>query len=212
MSSASPNNVVDTVVLRYFLLVDQADLLLGLLGTPLGVPRIIFDPDEGDIPETARSEITRSIAFQRRGAGDPARDDNSRLVAATNAERLERVAEIHANGEILILDMTAAELEVLGSLTSPSGCKAFGLVFPLDAGEAACIAIAVTRALVLATDDNDALKALRALASSHPYERIRKLLVRAGSEGHISPHRANEIHAEMRQLGFWDTQPPFPDK
>lgn len=211
MSSASPNSVVDTVVLRYFLLVDQVDLLFELLGRPLGVPRIIFDPDEGDIPETARSEIARSVVFQRRVASDPVRDDNSRFVAATNAERLERVAEIHASGKILTLDMTATELKILGSLTSPSGCKAFGLVFPLDAGEAACIAIAVKRALVLATDDNDALKALRALASSHPYERIRKLLVRATSEGHISQHRANEIHAEMRRLGFWDTQPPFPD-
>ncbi|MHB8671769.1 MAG: hypothetical protein ACYDAD_14615, partial [Acidimicrobiales bacterium] len=170
-----------------------------------------FDPDEGDVPEPGRSEITRSIAFQRRVASDPARDDTRRLVAATNADRLERTVQAHVAGEILTIDLTVAELEIVGRLTSPSGCKAFGLVFPLDAGEAACIAVAVTRSAVLATDDGDALKALRTLAPSHPYERIRKLLIRAGNGGHISPDRANEIHAEMRQLGFWDTEPPFPN-
>lgn len=210
MSSASPDSVVDTVVLRYFLLVDEIGLLLELLGAPLGVPRIIFDPDEGDAPETALSEITRSIAVQRRVASDPARDDERRLVAATNAERLERAAQVHAVGEIVTIDLTATELQILGQLTSPSGCKGFGLVFPLAAGEAACIAVAVTRGAVLATDDSDALKALQALAARHPYERIRKLLVRAGNGGHISLNRANELHADMRRLGFWDTHPPFP--
>lgn len=210
MSSEPPSSVVDTVVLRYFLLVGESDLLLRLLGTPLGVPRIIFDPDEGNVPEAARSEITRSVAFQQRVVSDPAREEQGRRTAATNAERLAHVADLHAAGQILTLDLTAAELQIVGQLTSLSGCRGFGLVFPLAAGEAACIGIAATRQLVLATDDNDALRALHALAPRHPYERIRRLLRRAGDDGHVSASRANDLHAEMRQLGFWDTHPPFP--
>ena len=43
VSSASPKSVVDTVVLRYFLLVDEIDLLVELLGSPIGAPRIVVD-------------------------------------------------------------------------------------------------------------------------------------------------------------------------
>lgn len=208
-SSASPDAVVDTVVLRYFLLVDEVDLLLTRFGGSIAVPRVVFDPDEGDIPETARSEVTRSIHYQRRVAQDPARDAERRQLATRNAERLTRVSALHSHGRVQTIDLSDTERLTLGQLTSPSGCKAFGLVFPLDPGEAACVAVAVARGLTLATDDGDALKALRTIAAEHPYDRIRKLLIRAARSGLISSERANAIHREMRSLGFWDSQPPF---
>ena len=43
----------------------------------------------------------------------------------------------------------------------------------------------------------------------YPYERIRKLLVRAAIEGHTSREEANRLHDEMRTLGFWDSGQPF---
>lgn len=43
------------------------------------------------------------------------------------------------------------------------------------------------------------------------YERIRKLLMRAGQERLITKRRANDIHAEMRGMGFWDKGTPFPE-
>jgi predicted nucleic acid-binding protein len=210
-SSASPKCVVDTVVLRYFLLVDEADLMLELLEAPIAIPRIVYDDDdEGpQVSDDARSEITRSIAYQRRASGDPARDQDARRVAARNADRLERITALHTSGRVVIVDLTAEELALVGRLTSPTASKDFGLRFPLDAGEAACLAIAVERALVLATDDDDALRALEHHAPGHPYDRIRKLLIRAGNEGLCTPERANEIHREMRQLGFWDRDDPF---
>jgi hypothetical protein len=211
VSSEPPDTVVDTVVLRYFLLVDEIELLLTTLRSPIGVPRIVFDPDEGDdIPESARSEITRSIAYQVRASTDQAREEAGSTTARENAERLCRISDAQAAGSVTTFDMTAAELQILSQLTSPSGCKAFGLVVPLGAGEAACIAIAVTRDLVLVTDDNDALRALQAIDVGRPYERIRKLLIRAANDGHISRQRANELHAEMQRAGFWDTALPFP--
>lgn len=210
-SSESPESVVDTVVLRYFLLVDEAELLLKLLGPQIATPRIVYDNDEPPhLAEDARSEITRSISYQRRAAVDAARDADARHEAERNAARLQQIEDLHASGRLVILDMSDEELAWVGRLTSPSGCKEFGLRFPLDAGEAGCLAIAVERGLVLATDDADALRALEQHAPGHPYERIRKLLIRAGDGGLCTSERANEIHREMRRLGFWDRDEPFP--
>lgn len=206
-----PRTVVDTVILMYFLFVEEAELLLDLAGSPVAVPRIVYDPDEGDmIPETALCEIARCIEFQQSIATDRARDEDSRRRARTNAQRLQSIRDLHASGALTTVDMLPRELRLVSGLTSPSGCKAFNLKFPLDAGEAACLAIAVERDLVLATDDNDALRALTSFPGKRSYERIRKLLIAAATNERISRERANAIHAEMRRPGFWDRTPPFP--
>jgi hypothetical protein len=205
-----PETVADTVILRYFLFVQEAQLLLDLVGRPLAVPRIVYDPDEGaEIPEGARSEITRSIEYQRGVGTDKTRDETVRMQARINAQRLQSISDLHTAGALMTIDLLPGELRLVSSLTSPSGCKAFNLKFPLGAGEAACLAVAVERDLVLATDDTDALKALASIPGTRPYQRIRKLLTAAATNGRISRERANTIHAEMRRLGFWDTTPPF---
>lgn len=210
-SSGSPDAVVDTVVLRYFLLVDEIDLLLELVGSPLAVPRIVYDPDEAeDTPEDARSEITRSISYQRRAGNDPARDEASRREAAANAARLSEVVALEAAGALVVLELEDQELDLVGRLTSPTTCREFGLRFALDPGESACLAIAVHRDVVLVTDDADALRALEHQRPGHPYERIRRLLIRAADSKLCTRKRANEIHAQMRRLGFWDREEPFP--
>lgn len=210
-SSESPESVADTVVLRYFLLVDEIDLLLELLGAPVGTPRIVYDDsEEPDLPADARSEISRSIAYQLQASRDPARDDQAQQDAVRNAARLESVTSLHGSGDLVILDLSPEELDLVGRLTSPTGCEDYGLRFALGAGEAACLAIAVSRGLVLSTDDTDALRALEMHAPGHPYERIRKLLTRAGNDKLCTRERANEIHREMRRLGFWDREEPFP--
>lgn len=210
-SSASPDAVVDTVVLRYFLLVDEVELLLKLVGSPLGVPRIVYDPEEADqTPDDARSEITRSISYQQKASRDRARGDNACQEAARNTIRLQAVVALRDNGVLTIVDLDEQELDLVGRLTSPTSCKEFGLRFPLGPGEAACLAIAVQRNLILVTDDTDALRALEHHSRGHPYERIRRLLIRAGESELCTPDRANEIHREMRHLGFWDRELPFP--
>lgn len=202
--------VVDTVVLRYFLFVARQDLLVALRGRPLMVPRVVFDPDEGDVPEAAMSELTRSIRFQRRAAADSGRLAAARTRAATNAERLGAVYEMHARGDAEVVDLETEELELFARLTSTDGARELGLNFSIQAGEAACVALAVKRGWVLATDDQDALKALEALDAGHAYERIRRLLQRVATEGLISEEAANELHAEMRRLGLRDSDSPFP--
>ncbi|MBK5222015.1 MAG: hypothetical protein JJE52_03885 [Acidimicrobiia bacterium] len=211
MSLPAASCVVDTVVLRYFLMADEVDLLLRVVGSPIAVPTIVFDPEEPpEAGDAAKSEIALSIAYQRQASRDPARDRESRGESERAAERLARTADLHAVGDLVVLDLTETELELLGRATSPTGCRTFGLRFPLHAGEAACLALAVERNLVLATDDQDALRALDAHAPGHPYQRIRRLLIDAGEQKLCTKSHANRIHGEMRRLGFWDREAPFP--
>ena len=210
MSSALPSCVIDTVVLLYFLLTGEADLLLDTLGRPAGTPRIVYDPDEGNVPADARSEITRSISYHQQAATDPARDATARDQAAVNAKRLRVVAELCSTGNLLIMDLAAGEYEVFAKAASPNGCRGYGLRFPLGPGEAACLAMAVARGLPLVTDDGDALRALARISPRHPYQRIRKLLLQAGAQERITRSHANAIHRDMTAAGFWDSRLPFP--
>jgi hypothetical protein len=203
--------VVDTVVLRYFLFVDRFDLLVALLGTPLRVPRIVYDPHEGEPPEIAMSEVTRSIFVQRRTADDSGRPRGRREIAERNANRLGRIHGLEASGDIEVVDLTIEEGELFARLSSAASIAEFGLKLPIGPGEAACVAIAVKRGWVCVSDDTDGLNALDKLDKGHPYERIRRLLQRAATERLIRKDEANSIHAEMRMLGFWDIRPPFPE-
>jgi hypothetical protein len=202
--------VIDTVDLRYFLFVGRGELLVALLGRPLMVPRIVFDPDEGDVPEEAMSEITRSIRWQGRTSGDAGRLAEMRRQAAHNAASLEEVFGMHARGEIETVDLDDEERALFARLTTHAGAADLGLRFRLQDGEAACVAAAVGRGWVLVTDDADALRALDHLEPGHPYERIRRLLQRAATEGRVTEEEANDLHAQMRSLGFRDREVPFP--
>lgn len=212
VSLPPPSCVVDTVVLLYFLMVGEADLLVDALGPPLGTPRIIYDPDEGAVPDKALSEMSRSVAYHRQIAADPTHDTAAQDRAAENAKQLSAITELYSANKLVIMDLADAELEILGQVTSPTGCGSYGLLFPLSAGEGACLAIALLRDLPLVTDDGDALRALRHTRPNHPYQRIRKLLIQCASQGRISPSHANAIHQDMTRLGFWDSKLPFPGK
>jgi predicted nucleic acid-binding protein len=175
------------------------------------LPRAAFGPEEGGVPEETMSEVTRSILVQRPTADDPGGLPEARAQAGRNAERLAAIHEMHGRGELRV-DVDEGELATFGRLTSKDGVRELGLRFPLGAGEAACVALAVSRSWVLATDDQDALTALEALSPGHGYERIRRLLQRAASRGLISEAEANALHAEMRRPGFRDHTAPFPQR
>ncbi|MGH9920603.1 MAG: hypothetical protein ACRD6W_17260, partial [Nitrososphaerales archaeon] len=187
------------------------ELLLALLGKPLGVPRTVFDPDEGPgVPEDAMSEIPRSTMIQRRRSHDRTRRDDARADASRNAGRLATIADLHTAGSVEVLDMTHDERLLFSGLTSNNEAHSFGLRVGLGMGEAACVAIAVHRGCVIATDDDDALRALQKLSPKSKHTRIRALLCLAAERRLITRNDANALHREMRRLGFWDTTEPFP--
>lgn len=212
--------VVDTVVLHYFLVVGQVELLMELLDPPVGVPRIVFDPKDAEGLDGLVSELRQNIRYEERIArsrvprdGDDAAPEleESRKTAEERAEKLSAVEDLVRTGRVEILDLTEPEFDLVDRLTARIPDASLGLVLPLDEGEAACVAMAFERGWVLATDDGDALRVLNNLASGHEYERIRRLLVRAATSGLETKSDANEIHQQMREAGFWDDSLPFGD-
>lgn len=209
--SSEPEHIVDTVVLLYFLLVDQDALLRDLIGDPLAVPLSVYDPDERDLPEGALrhsdllSEMRRSIRHYE--AGSRTGESPDLLVA-----RVQRVDWLFEHDHLSVIEMTLDERALAAHLESREGARENGLKAPLGSGEAACVAIAHRRGWTIATDDEAALVCLEQLHqdTNFGYERIRKLLIRAGDSGRISKLQANAIHSEMRELGFWDEGRPFP--
>ncbi|MGH8902783.1 MAG: hypothetical protein ACRDYA_14180 [Egibacteraceae bacterium] len=207
--------IVDTVIVQYFLLADAFDLLLDLLGRPVYVPRAVFDPDEphaASEADASLSEIGRNIRYEERLARSFGVPDEERDRARCNAERLRSLAQHVKPGEVEVADMTDAELALLGRLTSANPDPHLCLLLPLGAGEAACLAIALKRVYVVATDDSDALRALAQLRPDHPYERIRRLLQRAAGEERLFRADANRLHQRMQASGFWDRTLPFPNE
>lgn len=212
--------VVDTVVLHYFLVVDQAGLLLELLDPPVGVPRIVFDPEDDDGIDAVVSELRQNIRYEQRVANAAVPDDgdestrelqDAQTSAVAKAQRLKQIEDLVAGGHIELLDLTDDERNLSDRLTARRPDPSLGILVALDDGEAACLAVAVERGWTLATDDGDALRVLDRLAHDHPYERIRRLLIRAATDGLVTETEANEIHEEMTRAGFWDRVRPFPE-
>jgi hypothetical protein len=209
--SSDRNHILDTVVLLYFLLVEQDDLLRQLIGDPLRVPLAVYDPDDRSLDEEAYrhpdllSEMRQAVRhYEVATRIDGA---NSKLL-----ERIQRVDDLFDNGHLTAVNMSGDEAGFAARLQSRTSTVEYGLRVPLGAGEAACVAIAWKRDWAIATDDVAALTVLDQLHGerTYDYERIRKLLIRATQEERLTRSQANEIHAEMRDLGFWDTGTPFP--
>lgn len=204
--------VVDTVVAHYFLLVQEFELLLDLLDEPVVVSRIVYDPeDHPGQAESTVSELTRNIRYEHRAARQPGTPGDVRKERLANSRNLSVIQDHVDRGKVEVVEMALGELRVFSRLTARHPDPNLDLILPLGAGEAASVAIAVERDYVLATDDTDALTALEHLHRGHPYERIRRLLMRAAEEGRIPPDEANAVHRRMREHGFRDAGMPFPD-
>lgn len=209
------SHIIDTVVLMYFLLVGREALLADLMGRPLQVPLAVYDPEDRRPPEgtSPRSELLsemRQAVRHYEAAAEAAADSESSDLEVESFDRIKRIDDLYDEGTLVTVAMTSEELLLAAQLQS-SDTSAHGLNVGLGPGEAACVAISHTRGWTIATDDADAFKVLDRLHAGHdyPYERIRKLLVRAADEGRISREEANQLHDEMRSLGFWDSGQPF---
>ena len=208
--SSDGSHVLDTVVLLYFLLADQEELLGELVGWPFRVPFAVYDPEDRAIPLESSpqpdllSEMRQIVRYY---------DSLAESSGGTESlSKVSRVDRLHDERRLVAEAMDPLEQRLADQLQGPYASQ-FGLQAPLGPGEAACVAIAHRRDWTLVTDDSDALKVLSGLSGDKPYryERIRKLLVRAADERTITRHQANRIHAEMKAHGFWDSTCPFPE-
>ncbi len=207
--SSDESHVLDTVVLLYFLLADQEELLGELVGWPVRVPFAVYDPEDRAIPleSSPQPDLLSEMRQIVRYYGSLAESNGD----TESLSKVSRVDRLHDERRLVAEAMDPLEQRLADQLQGPYASN-FGLQAPLGPGEAACVAIAHRRDWTLVTDDSDALKVLSGLSGDKPYkyERIRKLLVRAADERTITRHQANRIHAEMKAHGFWDSTCPFP--
>lgn len=202
--------IVDTVVLLYFMLTGQERLLVRLLRSPLRVPVVVYDPQERSLPDAALqrpellSEMRQAISHYE------IRAESSDL-SRTRFERLRKIDELQRQGLVKPVELTPTETTLSAQLQSRDGVAGHSIQTPLGPGEASCVAIARERGWTIATDDIDALTVLSELhgGNEFPYEQIRSLLVRAGTDGFVTRDEANQIHREMQSAGFWGDEPPF---
>lgn len=206
--SSERNHILDTVVLLYFLLTEQEDLLGELIGWPLRMPFAVYDPDDwtGSLESKPRLDLSSEMYQAERYY------DNIALETGDTgaAFKINRVDRLHAEGRVVVEAMNLGEQRLADELQGARALQ-LGLRVSLGAGEAACVAIAFQRGWTIVTDDNDALRALSALYGDrdYDYERIRKLLIRAAVENRVTEDEANRIHDSMASYGFWDSQRPF---
>ena len=206
--SSDDKHIIDTVVLLYFLLVGEEELLCTLVGTPLRVPLAVYDPEDQDLGVTAnrRAELLSEMRQAVRHY-----ESSARLTGKSESlSRVSRIDSLYDESRLVPVPMTSQE-RLLAARLESADVLDYGVRVQLGPGEAACVAISFERDWTVATDDSDALKVLTKLHRGRDfrYERIRKLLIRAAEEGHVTRKRANQLHAAMRSHGFWDTGQPF---
>ena len=206
--SSENKHIIDTVVLLYFLLAEQEELLGDLIGWPLRVPLAVYDPDDwtGPLESTRRVDLASEIRQAEVYFGNKAIETGD-TGATFNISKVNR---LYAEDRVVVEAMDPGEQRLADELQSARALE-LRLRASLGPGEAACIAIAFQRGWTIVTDDNDALKALSRLYGDrdYSYERIRKLLIRAAVEKRVTEGEANRIHDSMVSYGFWDSQRPF---
>lgn len=209
--SSERSCILDTVVLLYFLLAGQDGLLRRLIGDPMSVPVAVYDPEERSLPQEAlrRSELLSEMRQAIRHYEVLARSEPA---SAKLLDRLRQVDWLYDHGHLQVIALMDDERVLAARLQSHQAVADHSIRVPLGPGEAACVAIAFQRGWTIATDDAAAFTVLGELhgGRTYGYERIRKLLIRATDEKLITPAEAERIHAEMKQLGFWDAGTLFP--
>lgn len=197
--------VCDTVVVNYFLAVGEFELLAKMVGDAVQVPRAVFDPEEPEhIADEAASELRRGLRLHRLRASDDGIGGQLRAKSARALPHFEQLSELCSTGRLVALEMSSEELAIYARLRDRNYVRQFSLIEGLGRGEAAALAIAIERRYEVATDDQDAIKALSALAPELRVLRIRGLLIHAIDSGTIEKSRGQAIHAAMLEAGFWD--------
>jgi hypothetical protein len=180
--------VIDNVTLAVFVDAGASELLLSLAGGSLLITPSILDPLEQP-PFTAQptAEFARGL-FTASG----------QIADAFQAGRAQRRTAFYArqNSAWQSASPSLAELKLAAFLVSKHARVDAQLVLAargevlkakrIDAGEAECAAVAVTRGLTLWSDDSGMVAIMRALYPTHPVERTCALLVRAVREGLMS--------------------------
>jgi hypothetical protein len=197
--------ISDASVVRNFAVLGWTDCLCTLCGGTILVAEGVIGAAPGDPGEIESAKEYFDMEAERASLGSRAQTD---ALAASRglADLLAR-----RSTDVVVVTLTPAELNLALRLQDTAerpwreglGMKARRL----DAGEAACIAIAVTRALALATDDGDGVVAFKALGGTD-HSWTRDLLKRAVKDGLLGEAEAKAGYEEL-QSQFNFRAPPW---
>lgn len=197
--------ICDTVVVNYFVAVGRFELLADVLGGTVRVPTAVFDPHEDPgLADEALSELRRGLALHERRASDVKVPRSVRERSAGALPHFRQLDDHAAAGTLEAISPTGAELAVYAELRDSARVRRFGVRAALGRGEAAMLAIASSRGLPYATDDNDAIEVGKVLLPGVSPWRIRGLLIESVGRRLCSRAEAKEAHHQMVAFGFWD--------
>lgn len=215
---SSPDNlpiVVDSSILIPWSLVSKTELLVSV--GDMFTTDFVYDLNEISqldpltiIKSWGASVIAKDILHYRRKGSDLRLTDYWRLAVQTSADNLERIADHIIDNRLKIINVQEhQEIDLYARLTSQRQAEALGLARGISYSAASCVTVAYRRDMVLASDDKDAVRALRALSQDHPSISTQDLLRMASRAGHISQQQANDIHIDIAYRGICDPNPPY---
>jgi len=198
-----PPGVADNMVLGRFVDAGAVPLLAALAGGRVFVTPTILDPQER--PPFVRqptAEFAKGIFAAQR--------DLSRPLFATRVQR--RTAFYGAVGSawdsVALSSSELAQARFFESRAAFLQAKSANPTIKrrrVDAGEAECAAVAVTRGWALWTDDAAIIDVLAALHPGHSVERVSDLLSRAVREALLACEEAADLYNRVFKgtLGLW---------
>lgn len=192
-SAPPPECIVDTTALRHFTLIGQANLLIRTLGGALHVPREVFDPEEAlETPESLLSEIGRTLRYV----------SGLRYSHPDKADHVMRLSALRIEPAINVVDLTDDELALEVRLMSRATQRRFGLGGRLGPGEAAVMAIAMTRRWTAVVDDGAARYVLNQMSPGTPIVTSQVLLRTAVTRELLDSAEAQIIYNDLLNGGF----------
>lgn len=209
MSLHSQTLLVDAPLLQSWALVKATDKLKQLFSGGITTTDHVYQLD--DTTGWGSNEIARTRRYYQSRCSDPKLSEHTRRVAIDAVARLDGIADLHIYGDLKIAVLEDSETELCKQLVSAKQSESLGLHWPIGYTAASCVAVAVARGMVLASDDEDARAALDCLSPKHPKQSTQDLLRMAVGKRLISREKANEIHGAMCQMDLWNPQPPYPN-
>lgn len=159
-----------------------------------------------------RSDAVKDILHYRSHVSDPRLSDHRRRMSQIAADNLERIADHLITNKLKIIsiqEQDRQEIDLYAQLASQIEAEELGLTRSISYSAASCVTVAYKRDMILASDDRDAVQALRVLSPDHLSVSTQDLLRMAVQAEHISKQKANDIHLDIAHRGICDLNPPY---
>lgn len=213
MSSRNQKLLVDAPVLLYWSLANATDLLVQLSFNGITTTNFVYEIC--DTTGQHKNQIAQDRRYYQSLCSDLKLDEPTRRAAMDATVQIDRIGDMYINGHLKIVALDdkedGKEIDLFCQLTSDKQAERLQLPWKLGHAAASCVAVAVNRGMVLASDDADACAALKRLSPGHPTQSSQDLLRIAVEERLISKEEEAATLETLRKAVLWNRRPPYPD-